>query len=249
MKSAQLASLRHSPTILSGLGCAGLVATAVLSARAAYTTALILAEARIPQERMDREPLTGREELELVWKQFIPPAVVGAVTLTAIIGANRISTKRAAALAAAFKISEQMAEEYRSKVLEHIGANKEEQIRSEVAHERIGRVEGVDGLVLTGAQEIYYDSWSGRAFLATREQVEQAVNQINYQINQQWSASLSEFYDLLGLSRTAVSDEFGWNSDELLEPYYSPTFVGDRKPAVEIRYNTLPFREFGKIGI
>ena len=256
LKSAQLYSLRNSPSLLTAVGVLGVVTTSVLAARAGFRSGMDAStqyheEIHFGQKSVDEAAnLLERKHLaETYWKEFVPPAIVGAVTLAAIIGANHIGSRRAVALATAFKVSEQMADEYRAKVLEHVGPNQEEVIRSEVAHDRIGRVDGVDGLILTGSQEIYYDSWSGRAFLATREQVEQAVNQINYSINQQWSASLSEFYDLLGLSRTAVSDEFGWNSDELLEPYYSPTFVGDRKPAVEIRYNTLPFREFGKIGI
>lgn len=246
LRSAQRFALQNSPTILTVVGAAGTVATAVLTGRAAYSSALLIAEARIPQERMDQDPLTRKEEFQLVWKEFIPPAVVGAITLSAIIGANHVGGRRAAAMAAAFKISERMAEEYRDKVVEHMGASKEEMVRSDVARDRIAKTG--ETIVLGAGEILFYDSWSARAFSATRQEVENAVNQINYQINQTWAMSLSEFYDLLELPKTAVSDDFGWNSDVLLNLHYTSTLLPDGRPACEIRYEVEPFQNFNKIG-
>lgn len=251
LTSAQSWVLKNSPSILSGVAVIGVVTTSVLAARAGYSSAFRLQSAWNDRPQMqgeDLEPLTRKEEIETIWKEFIPPALVGAVTLAAIIGANRIGNRRAAALAAAFTISEKMAEEYRQKVAEHMGDRKEELVRSDVAKERIQRTEGVDTLILGEGEIIFYDSWSDRAFPSTRARVEAAVNQINYQINQAWAASLTEFYDLLGLKRTQVSDDYGWNTDELLDVYYTSCLLPDGRPACEIRYNINPFQNFSKIG-
>jgi hypothetical protein len=245
LRSAQKFALENSPTILTVVGVVGTCTTAVLTGRAAYTSALLISE---ENEGRSLSVLDNRQKAQLVWKEFIPPAVVGAITLTAIIGANRIGTRRAAALAAAFSISEKMAEEYRQKVVEHIGAHKEEMVRSDVARERIQKADGVDTIILNDSEIVFYDSWSARAFNSTRERVEAAVNQVNHQILQNWSASLSEFYDLLGLEKTAVSDDFGWNTDEILEVYYTSCLLPNGKPACEIRYNTTPFQNFSRIG-
>lgn len=240
LQSSQKFVVKNSPTILTAVGVVGTLTTAVLTGKAAYSSAhLVFAQPRV----LDR-----REKVELVWKEFIPPAVVGAVTLTAIIGANRIGTRRAAAVAAAFKISEKMAEEYRQKVIQHMGAHKEEMVRSEVARDRVQRADGVETIILNDDEIIFYDSWSARAFKSTRQRVESAVNQINHQILQNWSMSLTEFYDLLGLEKTAVSDDFGWNTDEILDIYYTSCLLKDGKPACEIRYNTVPFQNFARIG-
>lgn len=246
LREVQKFAINNSPAILTAVGVTGAVTTSVLAARAGYSSAATIAEARIPQERMDREPLTRREEVELVWRQYVPPALVGVVTIAAIIGANRIGTRRAAAFATAYKLSEKMAEEYRHKVEETIGSKKEEMIRSDVARERIQKADGVETIILNDSEIVFYDAWSARAFKSTRQRVESAVNQINYQINHTWAMSLTEFYDALGLEKTAVSDDFGWNSDELLDVYYTSTLLPDGTPACEIRYNTLP--NFSKIG-
>lgn len=242
----------NSPGLLAGLGVAGVVSTAALTGRSAYRAGSKIREEN--QRRIDEgadleDLLTKRETVELVWRDFVPPALVGGITIAAIIGSHRIGTRRAAAFATAYKLSEKMAEEYRQRVEAEVGPKKEEMIRSDVARERIQKADGVETIILNDAEIVFYDSWSARAFKSTRERVEAAVNQINYQINQQWACSLSEFYDLLGLEKTAVSDDFGWNSDELLEPYYTSTLLPDGKPACEIRYNTQPFQNFHKIGI
>jgi len=252
LRTAQEFAIRNSPTILSGVAAIGVVTTSVLAAKAGYSSAFRLQSAwndRPQLQGEDLEPLSRREEIEIVWKEFIPPAIVGVITLTAIIGSNRIGNRRAAALAAAFTISEKMAEEYRQKVIEHMGAQKEEMVRSDVARDRIGRTDGVETLILGEGEIIFYDSWSDRAFTSTRQRVEDAVNQINYQINQAWAASLTEFFDLLGLKATGVSDSFGWNTDELLDVNYTSCLLPDGRPACEIRYNTQPFQNYNKIGL
>lgn len=256
LRTTQRFVLNNSPAILTGIGVAGTVTTAVLVGKASYSAALIIGDERTRRDELSTVPtnpkdlVSNREVVELVYKEFIPAALVGTVTILAILGANHVSTKRASALAAAFKISEQMAEEYRQKIRDKMGDKAEEMARSEIAKDRIERTGNLDTLVVTGSQELYYDSWSGRPFLSTREKVQQAVNQINHQIIHQYCASLSEFYDLLDLPKTAVSDEFGWNGDEMLEIYYTSTLVdNDRHAAVEIRYNIQPFRNYFKHGM
>lgn len=249
LRNLQRFAVNNSPTILTAVGAVGTISTAILTARATFRAAALLNEARAPEERGDREPLTNRETIDLVWREFVPPAVVGVVTIAAILGANHIGGRRAAAFATAYKLSEKMAEEYRQKVVDTIGREKEDLIRGDLAKDRIGRVPGVETIVLGEGEVVFYDEWSGRAFKKTIDEVSHAVNQINYQINQSWCASLTDFYDLLGLPKTRVSDDYGWNSDELLEPYYSSTLLEDGRPARSISFNVQPFQNYNKIGI
>jgi len=250
LRSAQKFALENSPAILTTIGALGTITTAVLTGKAAYSSASLLENALIDHRQHSRGFLSTRQKVEVVWKEFIPPAVVGVVTLTAIIGANRVGARRAAALATAFKLSEKMAEEYRQKVVQHIGDRKEEMVRSDAAKDRIQRVEGVETIILNDSEIIFYDSWSDRAFRSTRERVESAVNQINYEmLNQSWAMSLTEFYDLLGLRKTGVSDDFGWNIDRPLDPYYTSCLLPNGKPACEIRYNIEPFENYSKVGV
>lgn len=246
LRAAQKFTIDNSPAILTGIGVAGTITTAILVGRASYSAALIVEEAMIPFGRGDAPEPNKREKLELVYKEFIPAAVVGTVTILAIIGANHVSSKRAAALAAAFKISEQMADEYRQKTVERLGRKAEEEMRADLAKDRMERTPGRDVIILGENKTMFFDEVSGRYFASTRQQIDNAVNQINHQLNQTFYASLSEFYDLLGLPKSEFSDDLGWNSDELLDIFFTAVLMDDGQPAVAIRYNTTPFRHYEK---
>lgn len=247
LKTAERFVVSNSPAIMTGIGVAGVVATAVLTGKASYSAALRIASENEVSIVDGKGALTDREKLDLVGKEFIPPAVVGVITMAAIIGANRIGTRRAAALAAAFKISEKMADEYRQKVIEAVGAKGEEELRAKLAKDRIDRTPGSDTVIITGNNSLFFDEFSGQYFESSMQAVQNAVNQINHQINQTFYASLTEFYDLLGLNKSDMSDEFGWNSDELLDIYHTAVMTNDGKAAVAIRYNTTPFKHYNKV--
>jgi hypothetical protein len=252
LRNLQRFAIQNSPSLLTAVGALGVVTTSVLTAKASFRAVRIIDQERWRRDEESTVPtnpadlVSSREAAELVWREFVPPAVVGVVTLAAIIGANHIGGRRAAAFATAYKLSEKMAEEYRQKVVDTIGREKEDLLRGELTKDRVERVPGVETIVLGEGEVVFYDEWSGRAFKKTIDEVANAVNQLNYQINQSWCASLTEFYDLLGLPKTRVSDDYGWNSDELLEPYYSSTLLEDVRPARSISFNVQPFQNYNK---
>jgi hypothetical protein len=243
LNTAQKFVTDNSPGILTGLAVAGTVTTAVLAGKAAYQIG------RKVQSEVEREvddvPNWDSHVLRDHWKEFIPPAVTGVATIVCIIGATSISTRRTAAIAAAFKLSEDLAQEYKDKVVEKLGAQKEEKLRAELAQERITQIGGAENVIIVGSQVLFHDTLSGRVFQQEMSKVEKAVNEINYQINNFYHASLTEFYEKIGLSGTKFSDEVGWNSDALLEPRYSATVIDDR-PAISIEFRTTPIRGFDR---
>jgi hypothetical protein len=236
----------NSPGILTGLAVAGTVTTAVFAGRAAYSSALKI---HFEDERRvgDGEGyMDSRQKVELVWKEFVPTLIAGSASITCIIAANHIGTRRTAAIAAAFKISEQLGEEYRDRVVNTLGKQKEEKMRSELAGERIARTGGAETIIISGSEAMFYDEMSGRFFKGEMENVRKAVNDINYKVNNYYSASLSDFYELIGLSRTPFSDSVGWNTDELLEVQYTATLMAEGKPAISISFNNVPIRGFDR---
>jgi hypothetical protein len=238
LKATEKFITNNSPGILTGLGVAGVVTTAVLAGKAGYSSALILND-----HLYEMKP---KDKAKLVWKEFIPAGAVGAVTITAIIAANQIGSRRAAAITAAFKLSEQLGEDYKKKVVETLGLQKEEKLRSELAAEKMEKAPPPSNmLIVAGSNVLFYDEWSGRYFHNTMEAVMKAVNEINHKVNNYYCASLSDFYELIGLTSTSGSDAIGWNSDELLDVQYSPTIYKDQ-PAIMIGYNHEPIKGFDR---
>lgn len=243
LKAAEKFVIENSPGILTGLGVAGAVTTAVMTGKASWNSALIIQDERANLTE-DEGDFDTKQKIELVWKEFIPPVVVGIVTVASIIGANQVGSRRTAAIAAAFKLSEQMNEDYKKKVLETLGLQKEEKMRSELAAQRMAENPPPSNLLaVLGSNVLFYDAMTGRYFHNTMEKVEHAVNEINYQLNNYCYASLSDFYWKVGLTATSFSDDVGWNSNELLEVKYSPTMY-EGIPAIQIEYKNQPINGY-----
>jgi hypothetical protein len=231
----------NTPGILTGLGVAGTVTTAVLTGKAMFNVGMDLnASDYLVGAKYDKKQL-----VKTYWKDFVPAAVSGVATVTCVIAANHIGTRRTAAIAAAFKLSEQLSEEYKAKVVQTLGLQKEEKVRSELAAERMASNPPSGMIVVAGSNVLFYDELSGRYFTNEMETVRRAVNEINHKVNNYYHASLSEFYDMIGLTATKFSDEFGWNSDQLLEVQFAATIV-EGKPAIQLSYNHTPIRGFDR---
>lgn len=251
LKSTEKFVVDNSPSILTGIGVVGAVTTAVLAGTASYKAGVILENERwIVEKKPEVPPLDRREELALVWHLYIPAAFVGTITVISIVGANRVGSKRAAALAAAYSLSEKAFTEYRYKIVETLGKNKEQQARDELAQERFDRTPtpSAEVLMIASGKVLCYDAYTGRYFESDMETLKKAQNDTNYQIINNWSASLSDFYERIGLSTTPMSDEVGWNSEKLLEVEFSTVLSEDGRPCISINFNVVPVRNYWKVG-
>lgn len=234
----------NSPAILTAIGVAGTVSTAVLAAKAhgAATLEVMNFEDR---RAVVIEP---RQRFELTWKLYIPAVATGTATIACIIGANTISTKRQAALATAFSLSEVAFKEYKDKVVEQIGANKEQSVVDAVAQDRVvaNPVSSNQVLVTSGGDVLCYESMSGRYFRSDVETIRKAENDVNRQILTDMYASQNDFNTRIGLPPTSYGEEVGWTIDKKLEVQLSAVMSEDSKPCLCIGYLWTPIRDYHK---
>lgn len=95
---------KASPTILTCIGAAGVVATAVLAVKATpKADSLIKADSR---RNHDGDPYaaTKLEAVKSCWKCYIPAAATGVATIICIFGANTLNKKQQASLASAYAL-------------------------------------------------------------------------------------------------------------------------------------------------
>lgn len=239
----------NSPAILTGIGVLGTLTTAFLTGKAAFKASeLILDEEYGSRIQGDPRPLEPREKIELVWREFVPAAGVAVMTITCIIGATRIGNRRAAALAAAYGITERAFTEYKEKVIERIGPAKEQSVRDEIAQDRVRANPATTQVIITGNGEVLcYDAYTGRYFNSTMETIKKAQNLVNYRVNNDFYASLSDFYEAVGLPTTTMSDEVGWNANKLLEIRFSTTMSEDDRPCIHIEFAVEPIRGYSRV--
>jgi len=244
----------HAPAILTAVGVAGTLTTAYLSAKAAFKSAQVLGEAEeekakqkqeTPSEETEEQVETGlttREKFDLTWKYYTPAAVSALMTVSAIVLSNRAADKRIATLASAYSVAEKSLQEYRKKTLDKVGKNKEQAIRDEINQDHVtANPLNKSILIVTGRGEtLCLDKWSGRYFTGDLESIRKAVNDLNLQIINENYASLSDFYDLIGLETTGHSDDFGWNTDAPVELEYSAALTEDSQPCIVIEFKRDP---------
>lgn len=244
-RRAGRAAADHSPTILTAISVTGTLATAYLTGKATLKAAEIIDQAQAEHNLGEKShPLTTKEKAELVWKQYLTPAGVAVVTIACMVAANRIGARRVAALATAYTLAEKAALTYKDKVVSTLGEKREEKIRAELAQDEIDRhpISRETVYVENGGGDLFRDSWSGRYFNSSVVALEKASNSINAMLNNEFSATLSDFYDLIGLDSTDESDMIGWNSDCPLELEFSWGSTPDERPCGVMRFRTVPYR-------
>lgn len=246
-KTTERLLANNSPLVLTVMGATGVVATGILAAKAGFKASQTLAF-EDAQRTVIGEPMTSKEKFKLTWVYYLPAAAVGTTSIVAIVAANRIGTRRAAAMATALTISERAFNDYQSKVIERYGDLKEREIRDSVQQDRVTRdpVESKEVIILTGDQ-LCYDAYSGRYFQSTMENLKHAINRLNHRIINDNYASLTDFYNYIGLERTAISDDVGWNVGELLDVHFTTTLSSDGRPALAMEYKVSPTRDYFRI--
>jgi hypothetical protein len=222
----------NSPVILTALGVSGVVTTSYLTAKATYKVA----------RDEDADPFaSNKDKVKKYWKLYIPPAISGVMTVGCIIGASRSNTRRTAAAAAAYSITEKAFNEYKEKVAETIGKGKEQKIRDDIAQDHVtNNPPSNELIVLVSGHVLCREEHTGRYFRSDMETLLKAQNRINHMINNQLWVTLSEFYELLGLPHTSSSSEVGWNSERgLMELQFSTAIASDNEPCLTFEYNYI----------
>ena len=207
---------KNSATILTITGTVGVVATSILTAKAAVKAFKIIEEA----EQEKGEKLTVRESVETVWTVFVPPVVAGASTIACIFGSNILNKRQQASLVSAYALIENSYREYKAKLKELYGEEAHNNIVDAIVAEKYEDVHVPSGgLTSEYIQEIgsdteprlFYDEYSGRYFESTIEKVLLAEYHLNRNYILRGFARLNDFYEFLGLEQTDYDESVGWD--------------------------------------
>lgn len=234
--------VRNSPAIFTAVGVAGLVSTAVLTAKATVEAVRKIDEAEAKFGTHGEKWGRIEERFKLVWKSYIPAAVTGGLSIACIIASHGVHTRRNSALLSLYTLTETALREYQDKVVEVIGENKERKIRDTIAQENLDKNPPVGNQVIiaNGGDILCYDNLSGRYFTSDIETLRRAQNDINSHIIDHMYASLNQFYGLIGLKSTVMGEEMGWNTDRMLDVDFDTMLSDDQRPCIVLNYRLTP---------
>ena len=249
MRVAKTSISKHSPEILTGIGIAGMITTTVLAVKATPKAIRLIEE--VKEEK--GEDLTKTETVKTCWRAYIPAAATCIASTACLIGASSVSIRRNAMLATAYKLSETAFSEYKEKVVETIGDEKEKIVREKVSEERIKKnpITKNEVIMTDYGDTQFYETLSGRYSKSDIEQIKKVVNYLNKDMLQDMfgTISLNEFYDELELERIDLGDELGWRVDKgLIEIDFTSKIADNGKPCIVLDYINAPYYGFNKFG-
>lgn len=259
-KTAKAFTSKRAPEILTGIGIAGMVTTTVLAVKATPKALQLIEEEKRKRdheafqkastEQVDH--LKPFDVVKVAWKPYIPAVITGAASIGCLIGANSVSARRQAALYSAYKLSETALTEYKEKVVETIGEKKEKTVRDKIAKDKVDKHPASKSeIFITGeGDSLFYDPLSDRYFKSNIESIRRVINDLNFAMgySNEMYVSVSQLYDELGLKRTSISDDIGWNiGDGLIEADFSTQITDDGKPCIVLDFLIAPKYNFDNL--
>lgn len=266
--------VKHSPEILTGMCVAGTITTVIFAVKATPEAIRMIDEAAerkyIDEQGEDSDltyydwlecydegsscielmprlrVLTPLEIVKATWKCYLPPVIVGAVTIGCGIGAHSIDARRNAVLASAYSIVDEAFNDYKSHVVEQLGEEKHQEVVDEIAKDKIQVIPDDDTLVAINGEHKCFDSLSGRYFKSDLQKIRSAINDFNEELINDFYGSMNDWYFCLGIPGVdkSVGDELGWNTDNLLKISFSSQITLRDEPCLVLVYDTVPRPDF-----
>ncbi|MCM1579177.1 MAG: DUF6353 family protein [Ruminococcus sp.] len=207
---------RHTSTILTVISAAGVVITAMATAKAALKADSLIKEA---QEKKGEE-LTKAEIVKAAAPAYIPPAVTGVLTVCCMFGANILSQRQQAMLTSAYAVVNRAYGDYKNKVKEIYGEEAHKDILRKIAAEKstplpIYAATFAENTCLdfddSEEEKLFYDTFSDRYFQSTFSRVLQAEYHLNRNYVLGADVTLNDFYTFLGIDTTDFGETVGWS--------------------------------------
>lgn len=237
---------KNSAEIFLGLGSLGLLGSMISASIAALKIEPILDEtkAQLKEVKDHKDALTEKEykkEMTDVYlktgikvaRLYLPTATLATVSFGLIFASHGIISKRNVAIMAAYKAVEESYEQYREKVREEYGEDKDNEFRYGFKKEKVD-VEYVDEagkkkkkkeeIIVADADTVSKYSPYARFFNEVNPNWERsssynllflrnAQNYANDKLREQGHIFLNEVYDLLGFQRSQEGAVVGWVFD------------------------------------
>lgn len=238
---------KYSPEILTAAGVIGTVGSTVLACKATLKVEDILDEAKkksnlinavhdgeieVDAEYTDKDYakdlLVNRTQTVVKLIKLYGPAIsLGVLSITAILGGQHILRKRNVAVMAAYKLCEESFTNYRSRVKDELGEEKDRQFYYGMTEETVkDKVKSTDGKTKTVTKKVekapdhlysQYARFFDEANVNWDKSPEQNMyflkmvqNQMNDKLKARGHVFLNEVYDALGFERSEAGQLVGW---------------------------------------
>lgn len=197
---------KHGGTILAVAASVGVGLTMWETGKATVKATTLVA--------MNKDENLGKKEvLRDCWKFYIPAAILGGGTIACVLGSNALNKKQIASLTAAYMALGKTYQNYRQKVIENIGLEKEAEIQEQISEEKLPEVREK----MEEEKLLCYDPISKRYFHASEAELLTAFYEVNRDFVINGYIALNDFYGYLNLDFIPEMDGWGWSVDYMSE--------------------------------
>lgn len=257
LEKAEIFTKKNSPVILTGLAIVGVISTAYAAYKAGPRADKILEAYRKdmrdchPNDKEAKRAVVG-ETVKKMIHVVAPPIIMGGTTITCIVGSHSVSSRRIAALSAAYSLSETTVKNLNNKMEEMLGEKKARAIKDSIMKDKLKADSEKDKKILSDGQLVIpsdgtvlcKDLYSGRLFYSNAEKIKQAIAKCSYEIISDMYISLNDFYEAIDspqLPRIPMGEDLGWNIDDTINGKLpitlSALLTDDNKPCLCIDYD------------
>lgn len=239
LKSSKDTIQDNAPSILAALAVGGVATTGLVAFGAG----------RKYQAELDMydEELPAKKRFEIGWRPVLPAIILGTVTVVCVISGTAINNRRNALLGGALTLTETAYREYKDKAEKVMTKQKREQVDQELAQEKLDKAPSNEVVVIGDGDVLMFDTLTSRTFKSTKLAIEKAEVEIGRRLLSEMYVSQNEWYDEIGLPRTSMGDDVGWNHDNPLEVKFV-ALMRDEKPVIGIDYRFRPSVSFNRFG-
>lgn len=204
---------RNASTILTCVGAAGVVATAVTAVQATPKAMKLIEEKKVEKGG----ELTKWEVTQVAAPAYIPSLVIGVGTVTCIFAAQVLNKRTQARLTSAYALLNSSYKQYRKKAIDIYGEDADQKINEEIAKDQY---EEEDIQLEDPEKKLFYDLFSKQYFESTEANVLEAQYLLNRSLSIRGYASAKEYYDFLGIPSVDCGEELGWSTGMNSEYYW-----------------------------
>lgn len=247
------------PLILTVTAILEVIATGVAAYKAGIKAKEIL---DTHKKKMKEIKSDDKEAKKAVYKEtakkmvpvLAPCICMGGLATASILSANKISAKRIAVLSAAYNAADKSLGEWQKKVEEMVGVQKTNQIKEGIMKDKLDKSSSSDHqqIIVTGNGDVLCkDLYTNQEFKSSASKINEAIADLSVECIGSMYVSLNELYDRIGLPRSKMGDEFGWNVDDLehnkLPIRFSAQLNDREEPCLCIDYRIKPLQDFAHL--
>lgn len=232
-----LTTKKHSPTILFVGGVVGVVTSAVLASRATLKLEAVLSEDELIRHKvstLEHRDYTEEDRIKDLYKLkmrtagkvarlYAPSVAVGVISIAALTGSHVVLSRRNTAVLAAYSALDKGFKEYRQRVVDEYGEDKDlefrhgTETRTELVVGEDGEAKTIEHKVVSGKFPSVYARFFDETSASWSREPEYNLmflncqqNYMNDRLRARGHVFLNEVYDALGIPRSKAGAVVGW---------------------------------------